>query len=529
MAENDSQNDGYFYNGETRGRGFIERIADAISQVRDPLPLKMLGDIEVKSAEGRPDFGKGDWNSSGMSWSGPMRFSNLTGWSSSSGSNPDCRADVNTLDNSSLIMAIVNWTGVNLAEALPVVFKPDSKGVMQIDLGNPASDLIRRPNPFFTWADYCQAGAFDWWMGDWYMQKVRDLAGNLIELWYIPRLLIKARWPFDGKSPEVPLNEVEGDPNQAFISHYQYDRPGKSPVLIKKADMLHIKHGVNMRNPREGVCVWEPVLTDVFGDNAVARFSATILSNMGMVGYFLSPKDKDNGPSETQARAMEESFRQKTTGMNANKPLVSTGAMDVTRLGFSPQELDLKELRKEPQSRVAGVAGVPAILVQYLVGLEHGHYGAAYEQARQQGYESVIIPIQNHISEDLTWQVLPELDKTKGAKMGFDISKVRVLQEDRDNLYKRESDALRAGGITINQFLTSIGKDTIPDGDIYLIPSISTPMTVEKLKETAADMTPKPEPQPIDPASLAKFADMDRMMASMEDQMKEFMSREPAS
>jgi len=499
-------------------RRLIERITDAVTSLRDPIPVKTLGDIETKAEkvqapQDRPDFGQ---------YAGNL----YQGWQWRSDTNAECKADINTLDNSSLIMAIVNWTGVNLAEALPAVFKPDAKGIFQIDPGNPAADLIRRPNPFFTWADYCQAGAFDWWMGDWYMKKVRDVTGALIELWYLPKLLIKARWPFDGGSPEVPLNEVEGDPYQAFISHYQYNRPGKSPELIKKSDMVHIKHGVNRRNPREGECVWESVLTEVYGDNAVARFSATLMKNMGLVRYFLSPKDKDTGPNETQARAMQEQFMQATSGANAGKPLVGTGAMDVTKLTFSPQELDLKELQKEPQSRVAGVAGVPAILVQYIVGLEHGHYGAAYEQARQQGYESVIIPIQNHISEDLTWQVLPELDKTKGARLGFDISKVRVLQEDRDNLYKRESDALRAGGITINQFLTSIGKDTIPEGDIYLVPSLSTPMTVEKLKEIAADMTPKPATPAPDPATLAKFADIDRVISEVEAQMKDFVLKD---
>ena len=468
----------------------------------------------VQPAQDRPEFGQ-TWNAY-----------QYGGWNWRREQNVECRADINSLDNSSLIMAIVNWTGVNLAEALPAVFKPDSKGVLQVDPGNPAADLIRRPNPFFTWADYCQAGAFDWWMGDWYMKKVRDVTGALVELWYLPKLLVKARWPFDGGSPEVPLNEVEGDPSQAFISHYQYNRPGKAPALIKKADMVHIKHGVNRRNPREGECVWEPVLTEVYGDNAVARFSATLMRNMGLVRYFLSPQDKDGrGPTQAEALAIQEQFERATTGSNLGRPLVGTGAMEVTKLTNSPQELDLKELRKEPQSRVAGVAGVPAILVQYIVGLEHGHYGAAYEQARQQGYESVIIPIQNHISEDLTWQVLPELDNTKGARLGFDISKVRVLQEDHDNLYKRESDALRAGGITINQFLTSIGKDTMPDGDIYLVPSLSTPMTVEKLKETAADMTPKPAPQQIDPASLAKFADMEQYLEGLERQMKEWVTK----
>lgn len=494
-------------------RNFIERISDAVTQLREPLPTKMLGDIETKAVEARPDFGRG--------YSAPYLDSSYSRWWDYSKS-VNYRHELGRLDNSSLVMAVCNWTGINLAEALPVVTKPDGKGVPQVELQHVASDLIRRPNPFHIWADYCLVGAFSWWMGNWYMKKVRDISGQVIELWYIPHFLIEPRWPSDGRTPQVPMEEVEI--SNTFLTHYQYNIPGRSPELIKKADMVHIKRGVNVDNPRVGTGVWDGVLQELYGHDAVNRFSAAILKNMGKVGYFLSPKDKQSGgPTETQARAMEEQFALKTTGENANRPMVSTGAMDVTRIGFSPEEMDLSELDKAPQAAIAGVTGIPAIVLQFPIGLEHGHYGAAYEQARQQGYENVIIPIQNHISEDLTWQVLPELDKSKGARLGFDISKVRVLQEDRDALYKRESDALRAGGITINQFLQSLGKEDLgKDGEIYYVPSLATPMTLEKLKQAATDMTPKPEPPPIDPASLAKFADLERWFDGLESQMKGF-------
>lgn len=499
--------------------------------------LSYLG-LERKSApQDRPNFGQQGWNNQYVD---PYLYS---AWNRQGGIN--YRQEVGDLRNASLVMAIVNWTGLNLAEALPVVTKPDNKGVAQIELQHAASDLIRRPNPFHIWADYCQAGAFDWWMGNWYMKKVRDLSGQVIELWYIPQFLIDPRWPFDGKSPEVPLSEVEGDPYQAFISHYQYNVPGKTPILIKRSEMVHIKRGVSSYNARKGEGVWDSVLEEVYGDNAVARFSATIMKNMGMNRFVLSPKDKDYGPTETEAAAMKARFVQLSTGDNANTPMVLSGSMDVTKLSSDPKELDLKELRNVPESRVAGVTGIPAIVLQFLVGLQNGHYGAAYEQAREQGYESVIIPIQNHLSEDLTWQVLPEIDKTPGARLTFDISKVRVLQEDRDNLYKRESEALRAGGITINQFLSSIGKDKLPEGDIYLIPRMSLPMTLDSLKLIAADPSAlqgalpaeqalasgTTQPTPVKPPlklvkpgkdALARFADMESMFESLEAQMKDF-------
>lgn len=510
---NDTQHDGYLYNGEAPRR-LIQRLADAVTELRDPLPVKMLGDIETKSSDTRPDFGRNYAPSFSSPWSWHNRNS------------IDYRGELGDLSGSSLVMAVVNWTGINLAEALPVVFKPDQKGVPQIDPGNVAADLIRRPNPFHIWADYTLAGAFSWWMGDWYMQKVRDQAGSLIELWYLPHYMVEPRWPFDGKSPEVPLNEVEGDPAQAFISHYQYDRPNKPPILIKKSDMVHIKRGVNPRNPRKGIGVWDGVLEELYGHNTVNRFSAAILGNMGMYSVLLSPKDKDVTVTAEQAVMIKEQYILNTTGANAGKPLVNPVAIDVHQNSHSPKDLDLKELDKAPQAAIAGVTGIPAIVLQFPIGLEHGHYGAAYEQARQQGYENVIIPIQNHISEDLTWQVLPELDQTKGAKLGFDISKVRVLAEDRDALYKREADALRAGGITLNQFLTSLSKEPVDGGDIYYVPSLSTPMTLDVLIEKAGTNNPAPDVTPPDPTSLAKFADLDRMFEGLEREMKEFAESE---
>lgn len=486
--------------------------------------LNALG-LERKSAEDRPDFGKTGYTTSPLNDS--FRF---TGWGwnrTRLGSTIDYAAEVGPLDGSSLVMAIVNWTGINLAEALPVVFKPDDKGVMQIELQHPAADLIRRPNPFSIWADECLAGALSWWIdGNWYMKKVRDQTGALTELWYLPHFLVEPRWPGDGRNPEVPMSEVE--PDNTFLTHYQFNTPGRPPELIKRRDMLHIKRGKNLSNPRKGVGAFDSVLEEIYGDNAVARFSATIMKNMGMVQYLLSPKEKDTSLSPEEARHVKESWIMSTTGDNANTPVVNAIPLDVTKLSFDPKELDLKEMRKVPESRVAAVTGIPAIVLQYLVGLEHGHYGAAYEQARQQGYESVIIPIQNHISEDLTWQVLPEIDKTKGAKLTFDISKIRVLQEDRDNLFTRECAALSAGGKTLNMFLTAIGKDTVEGGDVFYVPSTCTPMTLETLIERANTIAQPIAPvAPVEvPAKMSEMVDIDRTIAYLGEQMKEFSAND---
>lgn len=450
-----------------------------------------------------------------------FRFSGW-GWNRNWGTGIDYANEVGRLDNSSLVMAVVNWTATQLPEATPLVQHPGKDGALEPDWGNPAADIIRRPNPFTVWADDCGALSVSWWIdGNVYFYKVRDVAGQVQELWYLPHFLVQERFPGDGKTPEVPTS----GPNKAqngYLSHYEYRVPGKSPVLYPISDILHIKRGKDLNNPRRGIGAFDSVIREIYGDNKAALFAATVLKNMGIVVPIMSPKDKEVSIDKTKANELKEQWIQGTTGDNIGKPIIQTIPVDVTKFAFSPQELDLKELRKVPESRIAAVTGIPAAMLQFLVGLENGTSFAAYAEARRQGYESVIIPIQSAIAEQLTWQLLPDFDRTPGAKFIFDTSNVRVLQEDRDALYRRATLALGSGGISRNQFAASLSKPPPDTEEIFYVPAMVTPMTQERIEATAQEAETPPTPTPIDPASLAKFAEMERMFEGLEQQMKGF-------
>jgi hypothetical protein len=160
-----------------------------------------------------------------------------------------------------------------------------------------------------------------------------------------------------------------------------------------------------------------------------------------------------------------------------------------------------------------------------MVGLQNGTSYASSEQARQQGYEEVVIPIQQVWAEEINWQLKPEFKGLEDAEFWFDTSNVRVLEEDKDALVKRESEVFRSGASTIDQFYTAIGKKPLgpPLGDIRMVPGLATPMSPERLIEMATkEPEPAPPSPPIDPASLAKFADLERWFADLEAQMKGF-------
>lgn len=434
-----------------------------------------------------------------------------------------CR-EVGDLDLNSLAMAVVNFTANRIPEAKPAVATTTKEGDQSLDYQHPAAQLIRRPNRHHIWANYAAAISMSWWFsGNVYLYKTRSLTG-VMELWYLPHNRVIPRWPGDGGSPEVPSDRND-DP---FLSHFQYTPPGKAAVLYPAKDVIHLKRGVDLARPRLGLGAFESLYKELYGDDKMALFTASIMANMGLQVPVFSPKDKDVMITETHAAAMKESWIQKTTGSRAGEPVIMTEPIDLEKFGFNPTELDLSAMRLIPESRVCAVCQISPAALQVMVGIQNGTSYASSEQARQQGYEEVIIPIQMVWAEEFTHQLLSEYPDSQGSEFIFDTNNVRVLQEDQDAKVKRESEIFRTGGSTLDQYLTAVGKKPVGDplGSIRMVPGLSSPMSPERLIEMAKEKpneTPLSNPQPIDPASLAKFADLERWFKGLDAEMKEFM------
>lgn len=480
---------------------FLNRALNAVTSVFKAKPLAT------------PDLGQQNLSApyypSAYAWG--RRFSRTT----------DYRHEVGDLDLNSLSMAVVNFTANRIPEAKPAVAVTSKDGDQKLDYLHPAAQLIRRPNKHHIWANYAAAISMSWWFsGNVYLYKTRSLTG-VEELWYLPHFLVEPRWPGDGRSPQVP-DERDNDP---FLSHYQYTPPGKAPVLYPANDIIHLKRGVDLARPRLGLGAFESLYKELYGDDRMALFTATIMANMGLQVPVFSPKDDTVSISATAAAAMKEGWIQKTTGERAGEPVIMTEPVDLEKFGFNPSELDLSQLRLIPESRVCAVCQISPAALQVMVGIQNGTSYASSEQARQQGYEEVIIPIQTVWAEEFTHQLLSEFEGSEGAEFIFDTSKVRVLQEDEDSKVKRESEIFKSGGSTLDQYLTAVGKKPVgpPLGDVRMVPGLATPMSPEKLLEMATK-PPEPGKPPIDPASLAKFADMEQYLEGLEKQMKEWVT-----
>lgn len=439
----------------------------------------------------------------------------------------DYRHDVGDLDLNSLAMAVVNFTANRIPEAKPAVLRTTEEGDAKFDYQHPAAQVVRRPNKHHIWANYAAAISMSWWFaGNVYLYKTRDVGGEVTELWYLPHDRVIPRWPGDAGSPEVPSGE-----NDPFLSHYQYTPPGKAPVLYPARDVIHLKRGVDLGRPRLGLGAFESLYKELYGDDKMALFTASIMANMGLQVPVFSPKDDTVEIPAAKAMEMKELWMQKTTGDRAGEPVIMTEPIDLEKFGFNPSELDLSQLRLIPESRVCAVCQISPAALQVMVGIQNGTSYASSEQARQQGYEEVIIPIQVVWAEEFTHSLLSEFDDAEGAEFVFDTANVRVLQEDQDKKVEREAAIFKNGGSTLDQFLAGVGKKPVgpPLGDVRMVPGLSTPMSPEKLLEMATK-APEPAPTdkpPVDPATLAKFADMEQMFERLENEMKGFVASRP--
>ncbi len=385
--------------------------------------------------------------SSGQSWGG-------LNWASGifTNSRINYALEAGELEKSSLVMAAVNWLGRVLPEAPLQVLRMDSKGKEQPIPNHPAIDLLNRPNPFFSGATLLKAFALSWiTSGNVYFLKGRNMFGQVVQLWHIPPYMIAPRWPEDGSE---------------FISYYEYQADG-AIARIAVEDVIHFRDGADPVNMgRTGISPVASVLREVCGDNEVAVFQYLLLKQGGVPPVALALKDGQVSVAFDPS-AIKADYVRSTSGDQRGKVFVSNRAIEITKLGFNPSELDLKVLRHLPESRFASVIGIAKETLGFGVADESSTYNNV-TSADERSIQCYAKPLWDFIGDELTHQLRADVGLRRNHRIGFDLRQIAALQEDQNELHTRANADLAAGGITVNEYREMIGLEPRPDGDVYL-------------------------------------------------------------
>tara|TARA_R100001463_G_scaffold90065_5_gene144821 strand:- start:5068 stop:7731 length:2664 start_codon:yes stop_codon:yes gene_type:complete len=376
------------------------------------------------------------------------------GYNTQSGYFPsDKLEDIGNGSGNSAVAACLSVLATAFAEPRLQVFQEDDAG-QDVQLSkHPISKLFKRPNPFMSGAILSHYLVSSMSVeGDAYLYKNRNKNGQVIQL-----------------VPLMPSYIHAKGNTEKLITHYEYT-PNTDTVDIPTNDIIHIRTGVDPNDHRRGYAPIKTVLREILGDEAAGQYSTALLHNMAIPGVILSPSgDAMGGPTREEAEAISEMYKAKFGGENRGQPMVLTGAMNIDVVSFSPSDMNLIELRRLPEERVAAVMGVPAVLAGLGAGLNSATYSNTRE-LREYFTEQKLVPLWRTVADELTYQLLPEFDDNDNIYCKYDVESVRALSQDQDELYKRMNSAVSGGWATIGEARNMVGLPADDSHNVYLRP-----------------------------------------------------------
>lgn len=367
----------------------------------------------------------------------------------------DYEREVGDLSLSSLVMAAVNWMGTAMPEAPLIVEAPDGKGYQRI-AGHEMEMLWAQPNAYYSGENYAHAMAYSWLVdGNVYFYKVRNFAGQVVELWYLPHFTIAPQY-----------NPLSTSP---FITKYLYSVNGKE-VELAVDDVIHIRRGVDPANPRKGIGVVRPLLREVYIDNEASNFSATTFKNLGLPSFVISPSDTQATLDKDMREDMRKKYEDEFRGDGRGRVLIASKRVELHQLSFDPDKMDTRNNRIIAEERWAALTGIPAIVLQFGAGLEHSTY-SNYEQALQQAYKGFLLPSLRQIAPQLTRQLLVEFKSDYRSRVRFFTDEMQILQEDRNALSKRILEEWKSDLITRGEARVTLDREMLPgDENLFFSP-----------------------------------------------------------
>lgn len=418
---------------------------------------------------------------------------------------------------SSLVAAGVTW----LANTLPEPDLQVKKEFLRKRAGKKRDDnviethalykLMDRPNPEESGSNLWKSFAYSWIIrGNVYFIKIRNDFGQVVRLYYEPHFKVKARWVNDKQGEYITADRSESvasvprsDSPSLKINYYEIER-SQGRFRVEPDDVIHFRDGQDPWNDRYGISRLQTILRDIYGDSAVAAYAADLLGGNGVIPYVLGIDDKEGGLSQEDLQNIKTKLLAQTTGQNAGQPLVVSSRVTFNRTGLTPAELDLRASRYMAQEIFSQVTGIPSIVLNFGSGMERSIYHNMSEADRR-AVTSYLQPLWWHIAQELTHQLLRDIDSDESHFVEFDLSEVGALQENENDLWTRIGQAYQDGLLKRSEARMAIDYEADPKGadDVYLVRAGSETVTleVEQAKQEMAMEPPEPpqiqEQQPL--------------------------------
>ncbi len=349
---------------------------------------------------------------------------------------------------------------------------------------HPLQALLDDPNPTLTaeelWSWVCFAKALD---GNAFLRKIRTghpTRGLPIELW------------------PLPPTRVELLSEGAFISGYRYWwAPGKHDD-IPPENIVHYRRGLDPQDQRRGLSSVKRLIRQVTSDERATAWTDRLLANYALPGLLVKVKRE---LTADQAAELKAHVRSLFSGDRMGDVGVLDNDSDFEQFGFNPDEMQLAELHKIPETRIAAATRVPAIVAGLQAGLERSTF-ANFKEAREAFTEGTMVPLWRADAARTDKALRPDFERDPKVFVGHDLTLVRALQEDVNARGTRLHTAVGGPYMTPNEARAEQGLPPLKGelGDMLFVPTTVTPTAPDDPSLTAdappAVPTPLPAPGP---------------------------------
>ena len=364
-----------------------------------------------------------------------------------------------------IVVAVVGWIARNFPEAPVRVRRLREDGTADTILPGPTGPgamlrLLERPNPYYSGVLQWIATVIDLkTRGDAYWVKIRNgpsATDRVLELWWVPWFMIRPYWePGSGR----------------FIDYYIYTVDGVG-YRVETFNVVHFRDGIDPLNTRRGLSPLASLFREIFTDDEAANFTAVLLKNFAVPGVILAPANTGGVGPKAAPAAVKKTYMETFGGDERGNVMALSAPTDIKVLSWSPEQLNLKALRRIPEERISAVLGVPASVANLGAGLEQNAF-TSYTEARRAAYQEAIVPTQRLAAAEIEVQLLPDWADIEADPLDvdFDTSKASALQEALDAVWKRNESAATKGLITRATFKQATGQPVKPEDDVYIMPN----------------------------------------------------------
>ena len=343
----------------------------------------------------------------------------------------DWSATAGDLMLNSIVAISMDYFVRAFTQAVPMVYTQVSETEWEKDPQHPMLALLANPQFNMTPTRFWSNVIFDYKIyGNAYIRKLRDRAGDIIGLQFLPSQQMKP-WGDGTDALTKWIYVVDG---------IQYD--------VKLEDVIHLAYGRDPIDYRLGRSPLVSAIREIATDNQASSTAWGLMANSGLPSIMVSPdiNNENVDVTDDDLRTMKRRLADSFTGDQAGSIAVMSGPFKVERVSFSPADMALDVIRHTPEERITSALGLNCLVLNLSAGLENSTY-ANLKEAEQGAWNQGVIPLLKAFAEVITLSLLPEYSETRaGDYFDWDLTAITALMDDTDAVAKR-AELLYVGGI----------------------------------------------------------------------------------